>query len=327
MTPNGLRFSRPRAVVPKTGGGKRGKVKGFSRMSARRLRGTLFRCDFHPKDMGVVGVCLTLPPEAEPGVGESVWKQIQTHKDSIPGLVSAVWRKEVQKKGREHYHVVVWSDDPYSLRTVGALVRLWCRLVSKRCPHPNSAERRMVWAHCRSNVSFFDAEPENPSSLSTSEREAGFEKLVAYLPCLTLIDSRGQGVRYLIEHSSRHKAYQAKVTGRAWGVWNRKRLPRVPPDASCHARLSRTEEVGLSRFLRKLSRYPIPAPCVFGWKWSRGRRFGGGTHIVPSATTRDAVQRWLGEQGIEPDVLGYMGSYSSKSTVMPSAPTIQTDPI
>lgn len=275
LTPNGLQFRRTHPVVSKTGGGKRGKVVGFSRASARRLRETLFRCDFHPKDMGVVGVCLTLPREAAPRVGEVVWKQIRTHLKLMPGLVSLVWRKEIQKNGREHFHIVLWSDSPYSLQTVGRLVRLWCRLVSKRCPHPKSVERRMIWAHCRGNASFFDATPANHSSLSTAEREAGFAKLVTYLPCLTLIDSRGQGVRYLIEHSSRHKAYQAKVTGRAWGVWNRKRLPRVPLDASCHARLSQTEDVGLSRFLRKLSRYPIPAPCVFGWKWSRGRRFAG----------------------------------------------------
>lgn len=294
LTPNGIRFTRSSRPEKMKGGGRRGKVEGFSYASARRLREKLFRCDFRPPVMGVVGVCFTLPPESSNSAGEDVWNFMRRHPPE--DLVSLVWRKEVQRNGREHWHTVVWSRKPNPLPVVGALIRTWCKLVAKRCPNPEPVERRMLWSHFRGcngvdYEAFFG--PDLPC--------AAFDQVCASVKAITRIDSQGQGVRYLIDHSSKHKAYQAKTTGRPWGVWGDKRLPRLPDGTSIYARLDHKNEVELARILRRLSRYWVKVPCVFGWKWCRGRRFARGANILPDAMARDAVRLWLERRGIIKD--------------------------
>lgn len=313
LTPNGLKFQRTWRAIPMMGGGKRGTIHGFSRAAARRLKETLFRCDFRAPGMFVVGVCLTLPREAAPGVGETVWKQIHRKQARIPSLVSLVWRKELQMNGREHYHAILWSDDPDTLKSVGTLVRMWCRLVAMRCPQPDRVERRMIWSHCRGNEKSFDVAPpplsgEDIAAQAQFWREEYLTQLVDSCPCLTPIDGQGRGVRYLIDHASQHKSYQALTTGRAWGIWHRARLPKIPPGASLLSRLTRSEEYALARLLRHLSRYRRSAPCVFGWKWHPGRRFARGSHIIPSALTRDVVRRWLEYYGVIGPILEDIGA-------------------
>ena len=294
LTPNGIRYSRSRPLVSATkGGGKRGKVQGFSRAAARRFRELLFRCDFHPKGMTVVGVCLTLPREAFPGVGEVIWSQMRTHCKHLPGLVALVWRKELQGNGREHFHAVVWSDDTSSLRTVGALVKTWCRLVAKRCSNPKQTERRMLKAHCKGKAGLFDA------VLLPSTGDTSLSKLIDAIPCLSAVDAIGKGVQYLIDHTSRYKRHQAKTTGRVYGVWNRKRLPMLPPEASRYVSLERPEEYATRRLLQRLTRFPMKVRCDFGTKMSRGRRFARGSQIIPSTGIRDAVGRLLESRGVD----------------------------
>lgn len=319
LTPNGLQFSRA-STMPRNmkGGGIRGKVEGFSLASARRLRETLFRADFHPEGMGVIGICLTLPKEAEVGVGEEVWDGMRKHRGEFEGLAAAVWRKEVQRNGREHYHVVIWTEGRNPLAVAGDLVQTWCRLVSRRCGG-DDVQRRMLWTHCRGNDGWFAVGSEKKSPEQGAVRSGGstpvptapesegdahglnetsFRQIADSMPCLTRIDSQGQGVRYLVDHSSKHKAHQAKTTGRPWGVWGRNRLPRLPDSSSVYARLSPLEEIQLARILRHLSRYWVRCPCVFGWRWCRGRKFAVGKHIVADAMARDAVRRWLERKGI-----------------------------
>lgn len=295
LTPNGLRFTRASAFLPPMkGGGKRGKVEGFSLASARRLRETLFRCDFRPAGMGVLGVCFTLPKEAQPGDGEDVWGYMSNHaKTLFKEVVSLVWRKEVQRNGREHYHAVMWSSDPNPLPAAGSLVRTWCKRVSARCENPEAVERKMMYTHFRQNDGFLDVDLP----------EGVLQHVLESIPAFTVIDSQGQGVRYLIDHSSKHKRHQSNTTGRAWGVWNRSRLPRLQAGTSLYARLSPREELELARILRHLTRYWEHSPCVFGWRWRRGRQFKRGANIVADAMARDAVRRWMEQRGIIDAVL------------------------
>lgn len=309
LAPNGLRFSRSVSYEPvMIGGGKRGKVRGFSLASARRLRELLFKCDFRPRGKGVVGLCFTLPKEAQSQDGEDVFAVMRRHPPEE--LVSLVWRKEVQRNGRVHYHAVVWSSKPNPLPVAGSLLHSWCKLVAKRCSNPQNVEGRMLWAHFRGLEAF--CSQDLPAST--------VERVCASCPALTAIDSQGQGVRYLIDHSSKHKVYQAKTTGRPWGVWARNRLPILPPGTSIYARLSDKDEVELTRILRRLSRYWVPARCVFGWHWCRGRRFARGSSIVPDAMARDAVRRWLEKRGIIPSAL--LPPPRPRQPVQPSLPLL-----
>lgn len=287
LTPNGIRYTRRyRVEKMRKGGGKRGKVEGFSLASARRLRELLFKCDFRARGKGVVGLCFTLPKEAQSQDGEDVFAVMRRHPPEE--LVSLVWRKEVQRNGRVHYHAVVWSSKPNPLPVAGALLRSWCKLVAKRCSNPQDVEGRMLWTHFRGFEAF--CSQDLPAS--------AVERVCASCPALTPIDSQGQGVRYLIDHSSKHKRHQAKTVGRPWGVWARNRLPLLPPGSTIGSRLSPQEGNELARILRRLSRYWVKAPCVFGWRWCRGRRYVRGASILPDAMARDSVRRWLEQRGI-----------------------------
>lgn len=304
LTPNGLQFSRtPSPPLPMKGGGKRGKVEGFSYASARRLRETLFRANFQPAHMSVVGLCLTLPKEAPIGTGEEVFTMMHRNRGQFPDLVSAVWRKEVQRNGREHYHVVLWCKARTAVEVAIHITRSWCRLVAGRVG-VDGVERKMLWTHFRDNDAWM-------GFLTDSQ-------VAKLMPCTTPIDSQGQGVRYLIDHSSKHKAHQAKTKGRAWGVWNRKGLPLLPPEASVYARLSPREEVEVARILRHLSRYWVRCGCVFGWRWCRGRRFAQGRNIVADAMARDAVRRWLEVRGIIDPLM--FDRHRLQPTVQPTLP-------
>lgn len=113
----------------------------------------------------------------------------------------------------------------------------------------------MLRAHCRGHEDYFESEPAADLPPGSPEREERFGRLMGYLPCLTPVDSHGGGVQYLVMHGSRFKAYQAKTAGRAWGIWNRKKLPLLPPGASQKALLASPEEKALARVLRRLNRY------------------------------------------------------------------------
>lgn len=317
FTPNGLQFSRSFTALPPPMkiGGMRGTVKGFSLASARRLRETLFRCDFHPDGMGVVGLCFTLPKEATNQDGADVWSYMQRH--PADGLVSLVWRKELQRNGREHYHAVAWSEGDNPLPVAGRLIRTWCKLVSKRCHDPETVRRRMMWVHTKDNDGWFDTSFED-QGLSPCVRSAAIANSIKSMPALTPIDGQGQGVRYLIDHSSKRKAHQANTVGRPWGVWRRESLPKLPHSESIYARLTPGEEVAIARILRKLSRYWVKAPCAFGWRWCRGRKFGHGKHIVADAMASQAVRRWMEELGIIDPVLFRHGRpKTSESACLP----------
>lgn len=291
LTPNGIRFTC--SSVPKTmkGGGKRGKVEGFSLASARRLRELLFRCDFEAAGMGVLGLCFTLPPEASNRDGEDVFVYMRQHPALFPDLASLVWRKEVQLNGREHWHAAIWASNPNPLPVAGALLRTWCKLVAKRCPNSEAVERRMLWTHFRDYEAFCDANlPAN-----------AVEHACNAIPAITPIDSNHRGVQYLIDHSSKHKKHQANTTGRPWGVWHRDRLPKIPLAMSTYAVLSKREEWELRRILRRLARYWIHAPCVFGWRWCWGRRFATGAGILAHAMAVPSTRRWLEQRGIIKD--------------------------
>lgn len=92
---------------------------------------------------------------------------------------------------------------------------------------------------------------------------------------LTLITS-ANAVQYLCDHTSKHKAYQAKTTGRAWGVWFKGRLPvlDIPRHNlnSLPGRIVRRIQIALG----KMSRYWFKDESrPFGYRWSHPRRFSG----------------------------------------------------
>lgn len=247
-------------------GTTRGVVKGFTRESASRLRNLLFGVDYS----AAFGIALTSPPWASTSP-EKAFDQVSKHKSRCPRLRSVIWRKEVTKKGVPHYHLIVFPDAP------GDFPFLQAWLVKE-------------WSTALIPASWVPPSPDAPRTAEEARNKTEWVNLRA--KNLTLITS-ASAVQYLCDHTSKHKAYQALTTGRAWGVWWRDRLPRISvPGYDLDALPVRVVRA-VQRALGKMSRYWVSDPSrPFGYRWSRERRFTGpGRRVLFRAAAPDALRR------------------------------------
>lgn len=239
--------SLPIHLSPRSSGGKRGKVKGFSRLSANRLRALLFRVDY---GAGVLGVALTLPPWIAAEASD-LWALLVR---KLPALFdfAIIWRKEVQRNMREHYHLLLQTSD------VGAATRLlemWCRLAVKRLA-PSAAEK---WP----GLPREDLESVALSWMLHVHRSA---------ENLQIIQNATPALQYLCDHTSKHKEYQANTSGRAWGVCNRSALRQAFPESLDLSGLSERDVLRLHAAIRKSTRYWRRTESWPFVRYSRGRR-------------------------------------------------------
>lgn len=252
----------------------RGIVKGFSRKAANRLRNLLFPLDYD----GAFGVALTAPPWAtiKP---EEAFNDISRHKSRCSSLRALVWRKEVTAKGVPHYHVIAFTrnrDFGDMLKVQGWLVSQWSKaLLPKLCP-------ARVGICCKAKF-----KPADTNAGRHWVRSVNLGK-----DNLTLITS-ANAVQYLCDHTSKHKAYQAKTTGRAWGVWFKDRLPLVLVDRRSLDELPVRIARRVVAALGKMSRYWVKDKAApFGYRWSHPRRFGGlGSRVLFRPASASAVER------------------------------------
>ena len=272
---------------PHLQGVKRGTVKGFSRMAASRLRNLLFPLDFE----GAFGVALTAPPWSTVRP-EEAFDTVSRNKSRCPSLRALVWRKEVTRAGVPHYHVIVFT----ARRDLGDLlaVQRWLVTEWSKALLPRLCPVRVALcckARCRP--------ADTPAARQWVERvNLGKDNL-------TLITSE-KAVQYLCDHTSKHKAYQAKTTGRAWGVWFKDRLPRVLVDRRSLDELPVRIARRIHKALGKMSRYYVKdAKAPFGYRWSHPRRFDGlGSRVLFRPASADALLRLvryhLGEPACAP---------------------------
>ena len=224
--------------------GKRGKVVGFSIASARRLRHLLFGVDY----TDAVAVTLTHPLLLDCMKGPEVaFDSLRMVAKRWPWLRSLIWRKEVQGNGTPHYHCILFPS--YGVE-------------------PAVAAEMLVDAWICECVRGFDAMQCFKDNMRADMVKAHHDKR---RPAVVVMDGSCY-VRYILDHESKHKKEQARTEGRAWGVWNRSRLPRILPE---NVELTDAEYWLLSRILRKATRYSIKCDCVFGWRHTRGRRARG----------------------------------------------------
>jgi hypothetical protein len=270
----GSTVSQVQPQPPHLQGVKRGTVKGFSRKAANRLRNLLFPLDFE----GAFGIALTAPPWATVRP-EEAFDTVSRNKSRCPALRALVWRKEVTAKGVPHYHVIAFT----ARRDLGDLLAVqkwivteWARaLLPRLCP----ARLRLC---CKAKTL--------PGDTPTARHFV--ERVNLGKDNLTLITS-ANAVQYLADHTSKHKAYQARTTGRAWGVWFKDRLPRVLVDRRSLDELPVRVARRIHKALGKMSRYWVKdAKAPFGYRWSHERRFGGlGSRVLFRPASADALLR------------------------------------
>lgn len=255
-------------------GVKRGIVKGFSRKAANRLRNLLFPLDY----AGAFGVALTAPPWATVGP-ERAFDAVSRHKSRCPALRALVWRKEVTRKGVPHYHAIVFT----ARRDLGDLLAVQKWLVTEWA-------RALLPKVCPARVGLCCKGKSRP--IGTESARQFVEWVNLGKDNLTLISS-ANAVQYLCDHTSKHKAYQAKTTGRAWGVWFKDALPRVLVDRRSLDDLPVRVARRIVAALGKMSRYWIKdASAPFGYRWSHPRRFDGlGARVLFRPASADALLR------------------------------------
>lgn len=287
-------------------GTTRGEVVGFSSASAQRLRRLLFELDYPAGEC--FGMALTSAPWVKRPPEDAFAALAFEHK-RCPGLRAAVWRKEVTKKGISHYHLVVWAEDS------AAVFQVWAWIGSRWVKHllRDGVDRATAIREESKAFRRFDSALKqwvvpscDPASWDWFASEALFGVNCRYSSTPgkgNFVDmGRVSGVQYLCDHTSKHKAYQSKTTGRAWGVWNRSRLPVLAlPGISleeCPLRLL----ADLRKALGKMSRYWWPDKTApFGYRWSHPRRFTSGDKVLFRPGAPAALARLVDAAGTDAD--------------------------
>ena len=271
---SGFKEHRIMPQPPHLKGVKRGIVKGFSFAAANRLRNLLFPLDYQ----GAFGMALTAPPWSTVSP-ETAFDTLSKTKSRCKGLRSLVWRKEVTRKGVPHYHVIVFTanrDFGDLLAVQGWILREWSKaLVPRLCP-------ARVGLCCKAKCRPAD----------TNAGQDWVKRVNGGKDNLTLITS-GNAVQYLCDHTSKHKAYQAQTTGRAWGVWFRDRLPSVRVPGRSLDDLPVRVVRRIYKAAGKMSRYFIKDKAApFGYRWSHERRFDRmGARVMFKPTSPAALLR------------------------------------
>lgn len=259
---------------------KRGKIKGWSLASRRRLREYLLQHRF-PDGCSEYAVTLTVPGPPLSGVeAKKVWHHYQVVLRQN-GLM-CVWRREIQKRGAVHWHLVVgvpagwrWEgknvileSSPESVQF--ALSSWWLRVLDTlgECVHAVSADSRRVPLAGGGNGGTVQCVR---SALSGAW---------SYAVQSEFMGDKGLGwVRYILDHASKAKQAQECESGRAWGVVGAKGIQAAP---SVSQDLTRAGFVRLLRVLRKWGRPRIKNDRAakscgvwdthLGFQSSRGRR-------------------------------------------------------
>lgn len=267
---------------------KRGNIQGFSRRSCGRLRKALIRYDFSR----CITMALTAPPYA-PKSPETVLDWIRDHMDRIGKDVAIVWRKEVTRIGTTHYHLIVWAND---LRTAfDRLVEVWANGLFprdfdylsikedlyesiKRYPDGKFYNHSMyLWILEQLALGNTRLDPNQVAKVP-------FKDFCEY--CRSKVrevnehqDTNYQEVginyiKYILDHTSKHKDYQAQTVGRAWGMINR---AAIPLSSFTDTDLSPHQYDIFLRILGKMSRVKDTRDRnllkPFGYKLSRRKQY------------------------------------------------------
>ena len=235
------------------GGGKRGKVAGWSVASRRRMRA--FLLTQAPPDGWVnASATFTIPgPSMDHQRAKAIfadWAQ----RANLSGWC-AVWRLELQTRGMCHWHVLL-SVPGDSVR-LSNIVESWHDALRRAGPEtfdPPYEQGNALFPRVENRMALFGA----ADHAATAEWDKG-----------------GVWHRYISDHASKTKQEQAADgVGRHWGIIGRKRYRPAFPDLV--ATLTDAEYARLRRAYERLATPSRPAACVFGrklgWRCKRGRR-------------------------------------------------------
>lgn len=125
---------------------KRGRIKGFSLASRRRLLDLLMAVpwadlattDRHSAAAGCIFLTLTYPREY-PGEWETWKRHLDAFRRALahqkPNGFGAIWRMEYQHRGAPHFHILLSFDTPVSIQRLKSwALGAWARIVDSGDP-------------------------------------------------------------------------------------------------------------------------------------------------------------------------------------------------
>jgi hypothetical protein len=218
--PDGIRLVAPAKGRKNEHSGKhkRGKIKGWSYASRRRMRAQLM-ANVMPESYVQSAVTLTIPgyplqvPEAR-----KLWEKFRTAVKDKGWL--CVWRCEIQKRGQLHWHCVIGVDTPPSAAEMKTEIKkTWHR-----------AMRSMGYIEYSYLGPFGD--PTQVDYVTGKENLMNFPYAERYSAHVDLMSENGQAwKRYLLDHTTKVKQEQIPENiGRHWGVIGRKRFIEILPE-------------------------------------------------------------------------------------------------
>lgn len=209
----------PRRGRRMVGGGKRGKVEGWSKASRRRMREWMLTR--YVPDAHLVGGNFTIPgiPALPYDQQKKLWVWFCREVDRRGW--GMVWRMEIQERGALHWHSLIYIPKTCKLEWRAPRVEVQCLWesaidwISEKpfCPDPPIPIRGRHGEIRGYYVEF-------------NQGRMGIPGATAHAAwCDDGTESHGAWLRYLQDHSSKAKQEQIAVgMGRHWGVVGRKRF-------------------------------------------------------------------------------------------------------
>lgn len=253
----------------------RGKIVGFSKHSAQRLRRAL--CVTRPAvegDFSLLGITLTIPGDVELVDGypskrylqqvQKAWDRFRFSVRQLLPQIGFVWRIELQARRAPHWHILAFLPKNLPLPDLPEFAYFkpshWSSLVGLIC-----------WLKWRDSLRFW---PSETASGSRADVNGAFFVSLGGFPggaCVRWQEVASfNAFRYISDHTSKHKQAQLGWRGRQWGYLNRRALAVEKGDLS----VLTVEE--MSRFLREVSRWNRRHYKGHGRRW---RIFSGESTI------------------------------------------------
>lgn len=273
-------YREPVKVIPAPQGGKRGKVKGWSSASRRRMR--QYMLNHRPVYPDVYGATLTIPGPVLPAEqAKKIFHEFCWRWEKLTGC--AIWRIELQRRKQAHWHMVV-SLPPWNGETKIETYRgpIWCTQgYYEGRGHREWVELKLrdCWAAaCDSLGVFARLEWVTAKGRTKTANDCKLSEIPGFW--LYAVDVQSQGnagawMRYLQDHASKTKQEQiAENIGRHWGVIGRKYFKRVEPDEVVE--LTERQFAKFIRAQQRLATGTCRAKCVFGRKLMKRSMRGSG---------------------------------------------------
>lgn len=253
-TERSLRFFRNSSLSrPPSQISKRGTITGFSAHSSLRLRQSLNDLTIYSSVL--VSFCLTVPWskrffDSSPDAYKICFNRFCVSFRRMFPNSGFIFRHELQQRKLPHTHAMSYfsfSDIPNLDRVPES-----CRDAFLRGFLTNQIIRLWVRA------------------LGDTLRSGRLQAVLAHAVKLDFVDDRLNLMRYLSDHTSKHKQSQLGYQGKQWGIVGRSNF-RTSDKTVVHFE-SHSDLLDFTRIIRKVTRYTVfDARCPFGTRHTHRR--------------------------------------------------------